>query len=235
MRNWSRARSARTATVRCRTITMAEQGRELHGLPRRDQHDLSALRRTGPRHPQLAQHAGRLLRSRRRRVRGHLPDLHDELQRVPQRACGLPAANAMPVTGAGCHLPRVDGSWDFTVTGTTFHEAYDETTNCQTCHARPASPRRRSPISTTASRPSASASSMTARTSRSAKARSSPGRSPTSSTTARRWRSPGLRPSTAIRSTRAHDGVPDRAGGLPVRAEHRGRGYAEHAAQLRAG
>jgi OmcA/MtrC family decaheme c-type cytochrome len=47
----------------------------------------------------------------------------------------LAAANAMPVTGAGCFSCHQSmDSWDFTASGTTFHEAYDETTNCQTCH-----------------------------------------------------------------------------------------------------
>jgi len=46
------------------------------------------------------------------------------------------AVNTMPVTGAGCFSCHESmEAWDFTVTGTTFHEAYDETTNCQTCHA----------------------------------------------------------------------------------------------------
>jgi hypothetical protein len=48
----------------------------------------------------------------------------------------LTAANSMPVTGAGCFSCHESmESWDFTVTGTTFHEAYDETTNCTTCHS----------------------------------------------------------------------------------------------------
>ena len=47
----------------------------------------------------------------------------------------LAAANAMPVTGAGCFTCHESmDSWDFTVSGTTFHEAYDETTNCGNCH-----------------------------------------------------------------------------------------------------
>ncbi|MCM2312763.1 MAG: hypothetical protein NDI84_15325 [Steroidobacteraceae bacterium] len=48
----------------------------------------------------------------------------------------LAVANAMTVSGAncfGCHESME--SWDFTATGTTFHEAYDANTNCQTCHA----------------------------------------------------------------------------------------------------
>jgi OmcA/MtrC family decaheme c-type cytochrome len=47
----------------------------------------------------------------------------------------LAAANAMPVTGPGCFSCHESmESWDFTRTGTTFHEAYTETTNCATCH-----------------------------------------------------------------------------------------------------
>ena len=47
----------------------------------------------------------------------------------------LAAANAMPVTGPGCFTCHESmESWDFTESGTTFHEAYTEATNCQTCH-----------------------------------------------------------------------------------------------------
>ena len=54
----------------------------------------------------------------------------------------LAAANAMPVTGAGCFTCHESmEAWDFTVTGTTFHEAYDETTNCGTCHNNNVAPR----------------------------------------------------------------------------------------------
>jgi OmcA/MtrC family decaheme c-type cytochrome len=47
----------------------------------------------------------------------------------------LAKANAMPVTGAGCFSCHESmESWDFTASGTTFHETMTETTNCQTCH-----------------------------------------------------------------------------------------------------
>ena len=47
----------------------------------------------------------------------------------------LAAANAMPVTGPGCFSCHESmDSWDFTESGATFHEAYDETTNCLECH-----------------------------------------------------------------------------------------------------
>jgi OmcA/MtrC family decaheme c-type cytochrome len=47
----------------------------------------------------------------------------------------LAKANAMPVTAAGCFTCHGSmESWDFTASGTTFHEAYDESTNCSTCH-----------------------------------------------------------------------------------------------------
>ncbi|MCM2311814.1 MAG: cytochrome c3 family protein, partial [Steroidobacteraceae bacterium] len=48
----------------------------------------------------------------------------------------LAAANAMPVTGKNCFSCHESmESWDFTASGTTFHEAYTEATNCTTCHA----------------------------------------------------------------------------------------------------
>jgi OmcA/MtrC family decaheme c-type cytochrome len=47
----------------------------------------------------------------------------------------LAAANAMPVSGERCFTCHQSmESWDFTASGTTFHEAFDETTDCQTCH-----------------------------------------------------------------------------------------------------
>jgi OmcA/MtrC family decaheme c-type cytochrome len=47
----------------------------------------------------------------------------------------LEAANAMPVTGAGCFSCHGSmKSWDFTVSGTTFHEGYTASTDCATCH-----------------------------------------------------------------------------------------------------
>jgi OmcA/MtrC family decaheme c-type cytochrome len=47
----------------------------------------------------------------------------------------LAAANSMTVSGANCFSCHESmESWDFEESGTTFHEAYDETTNCQTCH-----------------------------------------------------------------------------------------------------
>jgi OmcA/MtrC family decaheme c-type cytochrome len=47
----------------------------------------------------------------------------------------LAAANAMPVTGPGCFSCHGSmESWDFTVSGTTFHEAYTAATDCSTCH-----------------------------------------------------------------------------------------------------
>jgi OmcA/MtrC family decaheme c-type cytochrome len=47
----------------------------------------------------------------------------------------LAAANAMPVTGSGCFSCHESmESWDFTASGTTFHESMNEATNCQTCH-----------------------------------------------------------------------------------------------------
>jgi OmcA/MtrC family decaheme c-type cytochrome len=47
----------------------------------------------------------------------------------------LKAANEMPVTGKNCFSCHESmKSWDFTDSGTTFHEAYTEATNCQTCH-----------------------------------------------------------------------------------------------------
>jgi len=47
----------------------------------------------------------------------------------------LAAANAMPVTGPGCFSCHQSmKSWDFGPSGLTFHEAFTETTNCQTCH-----------------------------------------------------------------------------------------------------
>jgi OmcA/MtrC family decaheme c-type cytochrome len=47
----------------------------------------------------------------------------------------LAKANAMPVTGAGCFSCHESmESWDFTASGTTFHESMTEATNCQTCH-----------------------------------------------------------------------------------------------------
>jgi OmcA/MtrC family decaheme c-type cytochrome len=48
----------------------------------------------------------------------------------------LAAANAMPVTGAGCftcHGAMDNDFWDFT--NSSFHLGYDENTNCQTCHS----------------------------------------------------------------------------------------------------
>ena len=47
----------------------------------------------------------------------------------------LAKANAMPVTGAGCFSCHESmESWDFTASGTTFHETMTAATNCQTCH-----------------------------------------------------------------------------------------------------
>jgi OmcA/MtrC family decaheme c-type cytochrome len=47
----------------------------------------------------------------------------------------LAKANAMPVTGANCFSCHESmESWDFTASGTTFHETMTEATNCQTCH-----------------------------------------------------------------------------------------------------
>ncbi len=47
----------------------------------------------------------------------------------------LQAANAMPVTGPGCLSCHGSmESWDFAASGATFHEAYNETTDCQECH-----------------------------------------------------------------------------------------------------
>ena len=57
-------------------------------------------------------------------------------------ASSLTAVNSMPVTGPGCFTCHESmEAWDFTVTGTTFHEAYDETTNCGTCHNNNVAPR----------------------------------------------------------------------------------------------
>ena len=49
----------------------------------------------------------------------------------------LAAANAMPVTGAGCfscHGSMESWAEDFAASGTTFHNSMNETTDCQTCH-----------------------------------------------------------------------------------------------------
>ena len=47
----------------------------------------------------------------------------------------LAKANAMPVTGAGCLSCHGSmESWDFTASGTTFHESYTGAENCQPCH-----------------------------------------------------------------------------------------------------
>jgi len=47
----------------------------------------------------------------------------------------LAKANAMPVTGPGCFSCHESmKSWDFTASGTTFHESMTAATNCQTCH-----------------------------------------------------------------------------------------------------
>jgi len=47
----------------------------------------------------------------------------------------LAAVNAMPVSGPGCLSCHGSmESWDFEESGATFHEAYNETTDCQTCH-----------------------------------------------------------------------------------------------------
>ena len=48
----------------------------------------------------------------------------------------LAKANTMTVTGANCFSCHESmESWDFTASGTTFHESMTEATNCQTCHA----------------------------------------------------------------------------------------------------
>jgi OmcA/MtrC family decaheme c-type cytochrome len=47
----------------------------------------------------------------------------------------LAAANTMTVTGENCFSCHGSmESWDFTDSGLTFHEAYDENTNCANCH-----------------------------------------------------------------------------------------------------
>jgi OmcA/MtrC family decaheme c-type cytochrome len=49
----------------------------------------------------------------------------------------LSAANAMPVTGAGCfscHGSMESWEEEFASSGTTFHESMNETTDCQVCH-----------------------------------------------------------------------------------------------------
>jgi OmcA/MtrC family decaheme c-type cytochrome len=47
----------------------------------------------------------------------------------------LTAANAMTVTPANCFSCHESmESWDFTTTGTTFHESMTEATDCSTCH-----------------------------------------------------------------------------------------------------
>jgi OmcA/MtrC family decaheme c-type cytochrome len=47
----------------------------------------------------------------------------------------LAKANTMPVTGPGCFSCHESmESWDFTPSGTTFHESMTAATNCQTCH-----------------------------------------------------------------------------------------------------
>jgi OmcA/MtrC family decaheme c-type cytochrome len=47
----------------------------------------------------------------------------------------LDAANTMTVTAKNCFSCHGSmESWDFTTSGTTFHESMDETTNCTTCH-----------------------------------------------------------------------------------------------------
>lgn len=47
----------------------------------------------------------------------------------------LAKVNAMPVSGENCFSCHESmESWDFTASGTTFHESYDKNTNCQTCH-----------------------------------------------------------------------------------------------------
>ena len=50
-------------------------------------------------------------------------------------AATLAKVNAMPVTGPGCFSCHESmESWDFTTSGTTFHESMTAATNCQTCH-----------------------------------------------------------------------------------------------------
>ncbi len=47
----------------------------------------------------------------------------------------LDEINDMPVTPQGCFTCHESmASWDFTSSGLTFHEGYDESTDCQTCH-----------------------------------------------------------------------------------------------------
>jgi OmcA/MtrC family decaheme c-type cytochrome len=49
---------------------------------------------------------------------------------------GLAAANAMTVTGPNCLSCHGSmESWDFTTSGTTFHEAYTAATDCTVCHS----------------------------------------------------------------------------------------------------
>ncbi len=68
--------------------------------------------------------------------RGHLPDLHDQLQRLPrQHETTLAAANAMTVTGENCFSCHESmDSWDFAASGLTFHEAFAPTEDCTVCH-----------------------------------------------------------------------------------------------------
>ena len=48
----------------------------------------------------------------------------------------LTKANAMPVTGEGCFSCHGSmESWDFTASGTTFHESYTAATDCSVCHS----------------------------------------------------------------------------------------------------
>ena len=48
----------------------------------------------------------------------------------------LAAANTMAVTGPNCLSCHGSmESWDFTATGTTFHESYTEATDCTVCHS----------------------------------------------------------------------------------------------------
>ena len=50
-------------------------------------------------------------------------------------AAALAKVNAMPVTGPGCFSCHESmESWDFSASGTTFHESMDATTPCQDCH-----------------------------------------------------------------------------------------------------
>ena len=229
-------------------LRLPGQRRDLHGLPRRGEHELSAPGRHRPRHPRLARHAGRRVcaedgrRSDSWTYSATYPTYMTNCSVCHTASSGaLAKANAMPVTGEGCLSCHGSmESWEFAA-GLDFHESYTEATNCTTCHNDTAGAVAREPGHGVPQRSRDRARRHHLRRRRPVRH----GRREVQLDDHQGRRQQGDRhagdhldgrvPEGHADQPVQHDGDRDRAGVLPVRAEYRGRGHVEHAAQLRAG